>query len=246
LHHKGEIMPKHGKKYLAAAAKIDPNQAYTPSEAIALAKDTSTVKFDATVEVHIRLGVDPRHADQQVRDVVVLPHGLGKTVRVLVFAQSDGATMAREAGADIVADDDETIAKIQGGWTDFDVAISTPDMMGKVGRLGRILGPRGLMPNPKAGTVVPPEDIARVVRESKAGRVEFRVDKTSNLHVPVGKVSFDKEKLYENLAALMEAIKKARPAASKGTFIRRITLTTTMGPGIKVDPVQSQSMEVSE
>jgi len=239
-------MPKHGKKYLAAAAKIDPNQAYTPSEAIALAKDTSTVKFDATVEVHIRLGVDPRHADQQVRDVVVLPHGLGKTVRVLVFAQSDGATMAREAGADIVADDDETIAKIQGGWTDFDVAISTPDMMGKVGRLGRILGPRGLMPNPKAGTVVPPEDIARVVRESKAGRVEFRVDKTSNLHVPVGKVSFDKEKLYENLAALMEAIKKARPAASKGTFIRRITLTTTMGPGIKVDPVQSQSMEVSE
>ena len=239
-------MPKHGKKYLAAAAKIDPNQAYTPSEAIALAKDTSTVKFDATVEVHIRLGVDPRHADQQVRDVVVLPHGLGKTVRVLVFAQSDGATMAREAGADIVADDDETIAKIQGGWTDFDVAISTPDMMGKVGRLGRILGPRGLMPNPKAGTVVPPEDIARVVRESKAGRVEFRVDKTSNLHVPVGKVSFDKEKLYENLAALMEAIKKARPAASKGTYIRRITLTTTMGPGIKVDPVQSQSMEVSE
>jgi len=239
-------MTKHGKKYLAAAAKIDPNQAYTPSEAIALAKDTSTVKFDATVEVHIRLGVDPRHADQQVRDVVVLPHGLGKTVRVLVFAQSDGATLAREAGADIVADDDETIAKILGGWTDFDVAISTPDMMGKVGRLGRILGPRGLMPNPKAGTVVPPEDIARVVRESKAGRVEFRVDKTSNLHIPVGKVSFEKEKLYENLAALMEAIKKARPAASKGTYIRRITLTTTMGPGIKVDPAQSQSMEVTE
>ena len=239
-------MPKHGKKYLAAAAKIDPNQAYTPSEAIALAKDTSTVKFDATVEVHIRLGVDPRHADQQVRDVVVLPHGLGKTVRVLVFAQSDGAAMAREAGADIVADDDETIARILGGWTDFDVAISTPDMMGKVGRLGRILGPRGLMPNPKAGTVVPPEDIARVVRESKAGRVEFRVDKTSNLHVPVGKVSFEKEKLYDNLAALMEAIKKARPAASKGTYIRRITLTTTMGPGIKIDPTQSQSMEVTE
>jgi len=239
-------MSKHGKKYLAAAAKIDPDQAYTPSEAIALAKETSTVKFDATVEVHIRLGVDPRHADQQVRDVVVLPHGLGKTVRVLVFAQSDGAAMAREAGADIVADDDETIARILGGWTDFDVAISTPDMMGKVGRLGRILGPRGLMPNPKAGTVVPPEDIARVVRESKAGRVEFRVDKTSNLHVPVGKVSFEKEKLYDNLAALMEAIKKARPAASKGTYIRRITLTTTMGPGIKIDPTQSQSMEVTE
>lgn len=239
-------MPKHGKKYLAAAAKIDPNQAYTPTEAIALVKETSTVKFDATVEVHIRLGVDPRHADQQVRDVVVLPHGLGKTVRVLVFAQSDGATMAREAGADVVADDDETIAKIQGGWTDFDVAIATPDMMGKVGRLGRVLGPRGLMPNPKAGTVVPPEDIARVVSESKAGRVEFRVDKTSNLHVPVGKVSFDKEKLYDNLAALMEAIKKARPASTKGTYIRRITLTSTMGPGIKIDPVQSQAMEATE
>jgi large subunit ribosomal protein L1 len=239
-------MPKHGKKYLAAAAKIEPDRAYTPAEAVALAKDTSTVKFDATVEVHIRLGVDPRHADQQVRDVVVLPHGLGKTVRVLVFAQSDGATMAREAGADIVADDDETINRIQGGWTDFDVPISTPDMMGKVGRLGRILGPRGLMPNPKAGTVVPAEDIARVVRESKAGRVEFRVDKTSNLHVPVGKVSFGKEQLYDNLAALMEAVKKARPAAAKGTYIRRITLTTTMGPGIKIDPVQSQSMEVSE
>jgi large subunit ribosomal protein L1 len=239
-------MPKHGKKYLAAAAKIEPDRAYTPAEAVALAKDTSTVKFDATVEVHIRLGVDPRHADQQVRDVVVLPHGLGKTVRVLVFAQSDGATMAREAGADIVADDDETINRIQGGWTDFDVAIATPDMMGKVGRLGRILGPRGLMPNPKAGTVVPAEDIARVVRESKAGRVEFRVDKTSNLHVPVGKVSFGKEQLYDNLAALMEAVKKARPAAAKGTYIRRITLTTTMGPGIKIDPVQSQSMEVSE
>jgi large subunit ribosomal protein L1 len=246
LHHKGEIMPKHGKKYLAAAAKIDPEKAYTPTEAIALVKETSTVKFDATVEIHIRLGVDPRHADQQVRDVVVLPHGLGKTVRVLVFAQSDGATMAREAGADVVADDDETITKIQGGWTDFDVAIATPDMMGKVGRLGRILGPRGLMPNPKAGTVVPPEDIARVVREAKAGRVEFRVDKTSNLHIPVGKVSFGKEQLYDNLAALMEAIKKARPPAAKGTYIRRVTLTSTMGPGIKIDPVQSQSMEATE
>ncbi|HEX7976851.1 MAG TPA: 50S ribosomal protein L1 [Anaerolineales bacterium] len=239
-------MAKHGKKYLAAAAKIDPNQNYTPSDAISLVKETSTVKFDATVEVHIRLGVDPRHADQQVRDVVVLPHGLGKTVRVLVFAQGDGAAMAREAGADIVADDDETIARIQGGWTDFDVAVATPDMMGKVGRLGRVLGPRGLMPNPKAGTVVPPEDIARVVQESKAGRVEFRVDKTSNLHIPFGKVSFDQNKLYDNLSALMEAVKKARPSAAKGTYIRRITLTSTMGPGVKVDPVESQAMEVHE
>jgi len=238
-------MAKHGKKYLAAAAKVDQNRQYTPDEAISLAKETSFAGFDATVEVHIRLGVDPRHADQQVRDVVVLPHGLGKTVRVLVFAQGDGVTYAREAGADVIGDD-ETIARILGGWTEFDVAIATPDMMGKVGRLGRILGPRGLMPNPKAGTVVPAEDIGRVVQESKAGRVEFRVDKTSNLHVPVGKVSFEQSKLYDNLAALIDAVKKARPSASKGTYIRRVTLTTTMGPGIKMDPVQSQSMQVKE
>jgi len=239
-------MSKHGKNYLAAAAKVNRDQLYAPKEAVALAKETSVSKFDATVEVHMRLGVDPRHADQQVRDVVVLPHGLGKTVRVLVFAQGDGAALAREAGADIVADDDETIGKIQGGWTDFDVAIATPDMMGKVGRLGRILGPRGLMPNPKAGTVIPPEDIPRVVTESKGGRVEFRLDKTANLHVPIGKVSFEQVKLYENLAALMEAVKKAKPAAAKGIYIRRLTVTTTMGPGIKVDPNQAQAMEVTE
>ncbi|MCI0520399.1 MAG: 50S ribosomal protein L1 [Chloroflexi bacterium] len=239
-------MPKHGKKYLEAAAKIDREQYYTPQSAVELAKATSPSKFDATVEVHMRLGVDPRHADQLVRDVVVLPHGLGKTVRVLVFAQGEGAAAAREAGADIVADDDATIARIQGGWTDFDVAIATPDMMGKVGRLGRILGPRGLMPNPKAGTVVPAEDLARVINEAKAGRVEFRTDKTANIHVPIGKVSFEAKKLYENLAALMEAVKKARPAAAKGTYIRRVTVTTTMGPGIRVDAVQAQSMEISE
>jgi len=239
-------MAKHGKKYLAAAAKVNREQNYPPDEAIALAKETSIAKFDATVEIHMRLGVDPRHADQQVRDVVVLPHGLGKSVRVLVFAQGEGATLAREAGADVVADDDETIAKIQGGWTEFDVAVATPDMMGKVGRLGRILGPRGLMPNPKAGTVVPAEDIPRVVTESKAGRVEFRVDKTANLHIPLGKVSFDQKKLYENMAALMEAVRKARPASTKGIYIKRITLTTTMGPGIKVDPIQAQSMMARE
>jgi len=239
-------MSKHGKKYLAAAAKVDHNRNYEPDEAIGLAKETSTVNFDATVEIHIRLGIDPRHADQQVRDVVVLPHGLGKTVRVLVFAQGEGASLAREAGADVVADDDETLQKIQGGWTEFDVAIATPDMMGKVGRLGRVLGPRGLMPNPKAGTVVPAEDIARVVEESKAGRVEFRVDKTANLHIPIGKASFDEKKLYENMAALMEAIRKARPSATKGTYVRRITLSTTMGPGIKVDPIQAQAMEIHE
>jgi large subunit ribosomal protein L1 len=239
-------MPKHGKKYNEAAAKVDRNNLYPPNEGVTLARETSPVSFDATVELHVRLGVDPRHADQQVRDVVVLPHGLGKTVRILVFAQGEGAQYAREAGADVVADDDETINRIQGGWTDFDVAIATPDLMGKVGRLGRILGPRGLMPNPKAGTVVPAEDLPRVIQEAKAGRVEFRVDKTSNIHVPIGKVSFETDKLYDNMAALMEALKKARPAAAKGTYIRRVTLTTTMGPGIKIDPVQAQQMEVSE
>ena len=238
-------MAKHGKKYLAALAKVDLEHYYTPEEACKLARETTITKFDATVEVHMRLGVDPRHADQQVRDVVVLPHRLGKTVRVLVFAQGDGATLAREAGADYIGDD-ETLAKIQGGWTDFDVAISTPDLMGKVGRLGRVLGPRGLMPNPKAGTVVPAEDLPRVINESKAGRVEFRVDKTANLHVPIGKASFDADKLYDNLAALMEAIKKARPASTKGVYIKRITLTTTMGPGIRLDSTQAQSMTVRE
>ena len=236
-------MAKHGKSYMEAVAKIDRERLYTPSEALSLARETSYTKFDSTVEVHLRLGVDPRHADQQVRDVVVLPNGLGKTVRVLVFAQGEGASLARSSGADFVADDDEMIQKIQNGWTDFDVAISTPEMMSKVGRLGRVLGPRGLMPNPRAGTVVPDEDIPRVIDESKAGRVEFRVDKTSNLHVPIGKVSFSEEQLYENMAAFMEAVKKARPASSKGIYIRKVAVTTTMGPGIRVDPNKAESME---
>jgi large subunit ribosomal protein L1 len=181
-----------------------------------------------------------------VRDVVVLPHGLGKTVRVLVFAQGDGARLAREAGADAVADDDELVQKIQGGWLDFDVAIATPDMMSTVGRLGRVLGPRGLMPNPKTGTVVSMEDIPRAIEEVKAGRVEFRVDKTANLHVPIGKVSFDEQHLYNNLAALIQAVRRNRPAASKGAYIRKIVLSTTMGPGIKIDTTQAQTMEISE
>lgn len=236
-------MSKHGKNYREATAKIDRQKQYEPEEALALAKDTSYTKFDSTVEVHICLGVDPRHADQQVRDVIVLPHGLGKTVRVLVFAQGEGASLAREAGADYVADDDEIINQIQAGWTEFDVAVATPDMMGKVGRLGRILGPRGLMPNPRAGTVVPAEDLPRVINESKAGRVEFRVDKTSNLHVPIGKVSFNVKQLHDNMATLMDAIMKARPAAAKGVYIRKVTLSTTMGPGIKVDPIRAQAMD---
>ncbi len=239
-------MTNHGKKYLAAAAKIDKLQAYSPEEALSLIKETTYTNFDQTVEVHMRMGLDPRQADQQVRDVVVLPHGLGKTVRVLVFAQGEGAQIARDAGADYVADSDEWIARIQGGWTDFDVAVSTPDMMGKAGRLGRVLGPRGLMPNPKAGTVVPAEDLPRVINESKAGRVEFRLDKTANIHVPIGKVSFDQQKLFENFAALMEAIKKAKPSAAKGSYIRKITMTSTMGPGIKIDSNAAQSMGAKE
>jgi large subunit ribosomal protein L1 len=237
-------MTKHGKNYLAAKAKVEEDKLYPAREAVALAKETSFTKFDGTVEVHMRMGLDPRQADQQVRDVVVLPHGLGKSVRVLVFAQGDGATAARSAGAEFVADDDETLNKIQAGWTDFDVAIATPDMMGKVGRLGRVLGPRGLMPNPKAGTVVNAEDMARAVDEAKAGRVEFRLDKTANIHVPIGKASFSADQLYENFAALMEAIRKARPAAAKGNYIRRITIASTMGPGLRVDPTEAQSLEV--
>jgi large subunit ribosomal protein L1 len=239
-------MAKHGKKYLAAVAKIDPEKLYTSREALALAKETAITRFDSTVEVHLRTALDPRQADQQVRDVVVLPHGLGKTVRVLVFAQGEGAMRAREAGADLVADDDETLKKIEGGMTDFDVAIATPDAMGKVGRLGRILGPRGLMPNPKAGTVVSVDDLPRAIQEAKAGRVEFRLDKTGNIHVSIGKASFDLEKLYDNFAALMDAIRKARPAGAKGAYIKRVTVTTTMGPAIKVDPNEAQSLEVRE
>ncbi len=238
-------MAKHGKNYLAALDKIDLEKLYSPLEAMELAKDTSSTKFDATVEVHIRTMLDPRQADQQVRDVVVLPHGLGKTVRVLVFAQGEGASAAREAGADMVADDDELLKKVENGGLDFDVAIATPDMMGKVGRLGRILGPRGLMPNPKAGTVVSPDDMERAINEAKAGRVEFRLDKTANMHVAIGKVSFETEKLFDNFAALMDAIRKAKPAGAKGAYIKRITVATTMGPGIKVEPNEAQALEVS-
>lgn len=238
-------MAKHGKKYRAAAEKVDEKTFYTPADAMGLAVETSITKFDATVEIHIRMGLDPRKADQQVRDVVNLPHGLGKSVRVLVFAAGEGAQIARDAGADFVADDDEMIKKIQDGWTDFDVAIATPDMMGKAGRLGRVLGPRGLMPNPKAGTVVPASDLPRAIEDSKAGRVEYRLDKTANIHVPIGKVSFGAEKLFDNFAALMGAIKRSRPAAAKGNYIQRITVASTMGPGVKIDANQAQSLEVT-
>jgi large subunit ribosomal protein L1 len=235
-------MAKHGKKYIEALTKIDREKRYEPKEALQLVKDTSYTKFDATVELHLRLGVDPRHAEQQVRESVLLPHGLGKSVRVLAFAESDDARTALEAGADYIADD-ETVAKIQGGWLEFDATVATPEMMGKVGRLGKILGPRGLMPNPKTGTVVQGEDLPRVINELKAGRVEFRVDRTANLHIPLGKVSFEAQKLYENMATVMDAVKKARPASAKGAYIRKAVLTSTMGPGIGVDPYAAQNME---
>jgi len=236
-------MAKHGKNYLDALDKIDRMKRYSPREALELAKETSYVNFDETVELHARLGVDPRHADQIVRDVVVLPHGLGKTVRVLVFAQGEDAARAREAGADYVADGDDLIEKIEEGWLEFDVALSTPSMMSKVGRLGPVLGPRGLMPNPKAGTMVPGDDLPRVIEESKAGRIEYRVDKTSNVHAPIGKVSFSVDKLYDNMASFMESLLINRPAATKGSFFRKIVVSTSMGPGINVDISQAKEMQ---
>ncbi len=228
-------MPKHSRRYRELLAKYDPNQTYSPEEAVRIVKDLATAKFDETIEAHLRTGVDPRHADQQVRGVVTLPHGTGRTVRILVFAGPDGASLAEEAGADYVGGE-ELAQKIQQGWLDFDVVLATPDMMRVVGRLGRILGPRGLMPSPRAGTVVQPDDLPRVIDEVRKGRVEFRVDKTANIHAPIGKASFTPEQLLENFSALMEAIREARPAAVKGQYIRRVTLAPSMGPGVKVDP----------
>jgi large subunit ribosomal protein L1 len=237
-------MAKHGKKYLSALEKIDRQQLYSPEEAIKLAKEVAPAKFDETVEVHVRLGIDPRHSDQQIRTTVILPYGLGKTVRILVFAESEAARIAQEAGADIVADD-EVIARIANeGWTEFDVALAVPDMMRKIGRLGKVLGRKGLMPNPKAGTLVQPEDIPRAIEEARAGRVEFRNDKTANLHIPIGKISFGETQLYGNMAAVMDAVRRARPGAAKGTYVRRVVLTSTMGPGIRIDPNVALAMTV--
>ena len=223
---------KHGKKYTEAAKLVDRATQYEPSEAIALVKKTASAKFDETVELHIRTGCDGRHADQQIRGAVVLPNGTGRTVRVLVFAKGDKLTEAEAAGADFVGGD-ELIPKIQNdGWLDFDVVVATPDMMGVVGRLGKVLGPKGLMPNPKAGTVT--MDVTKAVNDIKAGKIEYRLDKTNIIHVPVGKASFSEEKLQENYDALMEAIVKAKPSALKGQYLKSIVLSTTMGPGVKV------------
>ena len=224
---------KHGKKYVDSAKLVDSSALYDVADALDLSIKTGKAKFDETVEVHVRLGVDGRHADQQVRGAVVLPNGTGKTVRALVFAKGDKVQAALDAGADY-AGAEELVAKIQGGWMDFDVVIASPDMMGVVGRLGKVLGPRGLMPNPKAGTVTP--DVARAVTEAKAGKIEYRLDKTNIIHCPIGKVSFGVEKLQENFDALLGAIVKAKPAAAKGQYIKSCTVASTMGPGVKINP----------
>ncbi len=224
---------KHGKKYNEVAKLVDKSKLYEPEEAIELVKKTASAKFDETVEVHIRTGCDGRHAEQQIRGAVVLPNGTGKTVRVLVFAKGDKATEAEQAGADHVGAE-ELIPKIQNdGWLDFDVVVATPDMMGVVGRLGKVLGPKGLMPNPKAGTVT--MDVTKAINDIKAGKIEYRLDKANIVHVPVGKASFDKEKLQENFSALMEAIVKAKPASLKGQYLKSVTVATTMGPGVKIN-----------
>ncbi len=227
-------MAKHGKNYQEVSKLVDKSRTYSPDEAIDLAQKASYARFDETVEVHLRMGVNPRSADQQVRGVALLPHGLGKKIRVLVFAQGEAIKLAEEAGADY-AGADELIKKIENGWLEFDVSIASPDMMPKVAKLGRILGRRGLMPNPKSGTVVPPQDLPRAIGEARKGRVEFRLDRTAIIHLPVGKVGFDKDKLLENLAAVIEAIVKAKPSGAKGQYIRSISLCTSMGPGFKLD-----------
>ncbi len=227
-------MGKHGKKYESAVALLDKTTAYAPQEAIELTKKTAHANFDETVELHLRMGVDPRNATQQVRGVALLPHGLGKKVRVLVFAQGEAERIATGAGADYVGAD-ELVKKIEQGWLEFDTAIATPDMMSKVGKLGKVLGRRGLMPNPKAGTVVNTQDLPRVIEDARKGRVEFKLDRTAIIHVPLGKASFENEQLLGNLTAVVEAVMKAKPTGAKGQYVRSAFLSTTMGPGIKLD-----------
>jgi large subunit ribosomal protein L1 len=227
-------MTKHGKKYLESIKELDRTKEYSPEEAVDLAKNVAPARFDETVELHLRMGLDPRNASQQVRGVALLPYGLGKEVRVLVFAQGEASRIAENAGADYVGAD-ELAKRVEDGWLEFDVAIATPDMMGRVGRLGKVLGRKGLMPNPKSGTVVAAEDLPRVIEDSRKGRVEFKLDRTAIIHLPLGKVSFESEKLMGNLTAIVDAIVKAKPSGVKGQYIRSAYLTTTMGPGIKLD-----------
>ncbi|MBM3942701.1 MAG: 50S ribosomal protein L1 [SAR202 cluster bacterium] len=238
-------MVKQSRRYSAVAEKVDTNKNYEPREAIELLKEVANAKFDETVEVHLRTTADPRHAEQMVRGVVVLPHGLGKTVRVLVFASGEAADTARQAGADFVGDDD-LIQQIEGGWVEFDVGLAVPDMMPRIGRLGRVLGRRGLMPNPRTGTMVQPRDLARVIQEAKAGRLEYRTDRTAIIHSPFGKASFSADQLVQNLAALMDAINRAKPAAVKGPFYKSAYMTSTMGPGIPLEVSSLQSMRPAE
>jgi large subunit ribosomal protein L1 len=233
---------RYGKKYREAAAALEPDRAYPPEEAVSAVRKTSKAKFDESIEVHIRLGVDPRHADQMVRSSVVLPHGTGRSRRIAVFATGEKAKEALDAGADLVGGDD-LVKKVQAGDIDFDVALATPDLMGAVGRLGKVLGPRGLMPNPKAGTVT--FDIAKAVRDVQGGRVEFRVDRAGIIHTAIGKASFDDAKLRDNFAALMDAIVRAKPSAAKGTYVKTVTLASTMGPGVQVDPAAAARMSVA-
>lgn len=227
-------MAKHGKKFLNATQLVEPTREYEPKEAIALAKQAAFAKFDETVELHLHMGLDPRHADQQVRGVASLPHGLGKQVRVAVFAQGEGVKIAEDAGAEHVGLDD-LVKKIEDGWLEFDIAIATPDVMGKVSKLGKILGRKGMMPNPKSGTIVQPQDLPRAISESRKGRVDFRIDKTAVIHVPVGKISFDSDKLLDNLSSLIDSVVKAKPSGAKGQYVKSATLSTSMGPGIKLD-----------
>ncbi|MAG14946.1 MAG: 50S ribosomal protein L1 [Dehalococcoidales bacterium] len=227
-------MTKHGKKYRAAFQEIDQTKAYSPVEAVELARKTAQANFNETVELHLRMGVDPRNATQQVRGVALLPYGLGKPVRVLVFAQGEATRIAEQAGADIVGGDD-LIKKIESGWLEFDTAIATPEIMGRVGKLGKILGRKGLMPNPKSGTVVAADDLPRVIEDARKGRVEFKLDRTAIIHVPLGKASFESDMLMGNLTALVEALMKAKPSGAKGQYVHTAVLTTTMGPGLKLD-----------
>jgi len=237
-------MAKHGKNYQEAVKLLDRTKTYHPQEAIELAKKMAHTRFDETVELHLRMGVDSRNADQQVRGVALLPHGLGKKMRILVFAQGEAAKIAETAGADFVGGD-ELVKKIEGGWLEFDTAIAIPDMMSKVGKLGKILGRKGLMPNPKSGTVVPVNDLPRVIGDARKGRVEFKLDRTAIIHVPLGKVSFESDKLMANLTAVMEAVIKAKPSGAKGQYVKTASLATTMGPSIRLDPKLSLALSSS-